>query len=223
MLLQMILKSKPAVDFGTIVEGQEARFMFTFRNEGDAPLRLLNVFPSCGCTTPSWTEEPVPPGGTGTITIVFDSSGRPGTFVKSLRVATNGEPASLKLFIEGFVKRVHLPEGVSQGNLLIDRDVAKLGVIPQGTNALHTFRLQNTGAQPIHILAATTTHQNVSVEVPEQPLLPNDIAELYLVVKTIALEVGESIDYKIILETDDNDQPRKSLHITGQITAKTKR
>ena len=37
-------------------------------NDGDAPLRLVSVRPSCGCTSPEWTKEPVAPGGVSTTT-----------------------------------------------------------------------------------------------------------------------------------------------------------
>ena len=57
-------------DFGKIDEaGGRVSTEFVFKNEGMAPLVLSNVRASCGCTTPSWTKEPVEPGQTGTITV----------------------------------------------------------------------------------------------------------------------------------------------------------
>ncbi|MFQ5568166.1 MAG: DUF1573 domain-containing protein [Rhodothermales bacterium] len=208
-----------AHDFGTIEEGHEARHDFIFRNDGDAPLRLTSVQPNCGCTTPSWTRDPVPPGETGSITVVFDSRNRPGTFVKSVRVTTDGEPAQVKLFIEGFVERVRLPGGIAQGNLRFDPEAADLGDIPQGRNALHTFRLQNTGTRPIRIRSATPSHDHVTVEIPAQPIFADDLAEIYVVVKTGHLAAGTDIAYTLTLETDDEIRPQKLLRLTGTITA----
>ncbi|MEX0966822.1 MAG: DUF1573 domain-containing protein [Bacteroidia bacterium] len=92
-------------DFGTITEGTQAKHVFTVKNTGNADLMIVNVRPSCGCTTPSWTREPIAPGKTGTITAVFNSSGRPGNFHKSITVTTN-EPQSNNtkvIFIKGTV------------------------------------------------------------------------------------------------------------------------
>lgn len=91
-------------DFGTIQEGETARHVFTFRNEGDAPFKLTAVRPSCGCTTPNWTAEPVAPGKSGQITVEYDSNGRPGPFKKSIYVASTADPDLVILYIEGTVE-----------------------------------------------------------------------------------------------------------------------
>jgi hypothetical protein len=52
-------------DFGTIKEGQKVSFTYKFKNTGDAPLIIQNAQPSCGCTAPDWTREPIPVGGSG--------------------------------------------------------------------------------------------------------------------------------------------------------------
>jgi len=49
-------------DFGKIVEGTQASYSFEFTNTGKAPVVISNVQPSCGCTTPEWTREPIMPG-----------------------------------------------------------------------------------------------------------------------------------------------------------------
>ena len=47
-------------DFGKINEADgRVTTIFTFVNDGDAPLVLSNVRASCGCTTPKWTHEPI--------------------------------------------------------------------------------------------------------------------------------------------------------------------
>src|SRR5689334_8619604 len=51
-------------DFGTIREGQKVNYTYKFKNNGAAPLIVQSVQPSCGCTAPDWTREPIPVGGT---------------------------------------------------------------------------------------------------------------------------------------------------------------
>src|SRR5689334_6348391 len=54
-------------DFGKIKLGVPVTHEFKFTNTGKTPLIITNVQASCGCTTPSWTKDPVPPGGSGYI------------------------------------------------------------------------------------------------------------------------------------------------------------
>lgn len=84
-------------DFGTITEGENVTYKYKFTNVGTANLILEEVKPSCGCTTPDWTREPIPPGGTGFITVSFDSNGKSGAQNKSVTVIANTEPRNVKL------------------------------------------------------------------------------------------------------------------------------
>ena len=90
-------------NFGTIKEGIIAIYTFRFTNTGDQPLVLKDVRPSCGCTTPDWSKEPVQPGKTGQIIVKFNSAGRPGKFNKSITVTSNIPDATKILFISGTV------------------------------------------------------------------------------------------------------------------------
>jgi hypothetical protein len=91
-------------DFGVFKEeGGRQTFDFVLTNTGDAPLVITNVVPSCGCTTPEWTQSPVPPKGQGKVTAIYDPAGRPGPFEKTLVVHTNSVPESVILTIKGEV------------------------------------------------------------------------------------------------------------------------
>lgn len=76
-------------DFGAIPEGPNADYEFTFKNTGKEPINLQTVNASCGCTTPSWSKEPVLPGKTGSIKASYATQGRPGGFTKSITVVSN--------------------------------------------------------------------------------------------------------------------------------------
>lgn len=91
--------------FGKITEGTKASHKFKFTNEGDAPLVIKNVQPSCGCTTPKWPKKPIMPGESDVIKAVYNSKGRPGNFHKTVTVKTNLPENSKKvLHIKGNVK-----------------------------------------------------------------------------------------------------------------------
>lgn len=76
-------------DFGTLPEGPSAEYEFKFKNTGKEPINLQSVNASCGCTTPSWSKEPVLPGKTGSIKASYATERRPGGFTKSITVVSN--------------------------------------------------------------------------------------------------------------------------------------
>jgi hypothetical protein len=93
-------------DFGKVKEGTLATYAFTFTNTGKAPLILANVQPSCGCTTPEWSKEPILPNAKGTIKAAFNSYGRPGTFQKYITVKSNSAGGDVSLTIKGIVEPI---------------------------------------------------------------------------------------------------------------------
>lgn len=96
---------KTAHDFGKIPKGKDASYSFKFTNSGDAPLKLNNVKPSCGCTTPHWPKKPIRPGESAKIKAVYDA-GSPGRFHKSITVKTNVEENGTEvLSIKGRVQK----------------------------------------------------------------------------------------------------------------------
>lgn len=76
-------------DFGKIKEGERVACVFKFSNTGDADLVLTSVQTSCGCTVSKYSKKPIPPGGSGTIEITYDSSDRHGKQTKTITVQSN--------------------------------------------------------------------------------------------------------------------------------------
>src|SRR5213078_2163601 len=61
-------------DFGKIKQGVPVTHEFKFTNKGKVPAVITNAQPSCGCTTPNWTKEPIPPGGQGFVEATFNAA-----------------------------------------------------------------------------------------------------------------------------------------------------
>ncbi len=91
-------------DYGVIEQGEKVSHIFTFKNTGNEPLVLSNVKPSCGCTTPKWTKEPIAPGGEGEIMVEFDSKGKSGKQTKTVTITANTDPATTILTITGDIQ-----------------------------------------------------------------------------------------------------------------------
>ena len=56
---QTINFNTTTIDYGTIKKGSDGNKEFIVKNIGKKPLIISNVKPSCGCTSPSWTREPI--------------------------------------------------------------------------------------------------------------------------------------------------------------------
>ena len=91
-------------NYGTINKGGDGNCVFEFVNEGNEPLILSNVKASCGCTTPSWTKEPVMPGQRGQIKVRYNTN-NVGGFTKTITVTSNAvDNPRVVLKIKGTVK-----------------------------------------------------------------------------------------------------------------------
>ena len=90
-------------DFGTFSEKDgEQHCSFQFTNVGNAPLIINQAFASCGCTAPSYTKDPVQPGDTGRIDVVYNGRGKfPGHFAKTVTIRSNAKTEIVRLTVEG--------------------------------------------------------------------------------------------------------------------------
>jgi len=78
----------PLADVGEVSRGERVTHDFIISNEGDAPLEITEVRPSCGCTVAEY-DEVIPPGETGKIHAELDTSGVSGAAAKGITVFTN--------------------------------------------------------------------------------------------------------------------------------------
>jgi hypothetical protein len=84
-------------DFGSVAEGKKVSYTYKFKNTGQAPLIIQGAQPSCGCTAPDWSRNPIPVGGTGFVTAEFDTKGKPGANTKTITVTANTWPKTTTL------------------------------------------------------------------------------------------------------------------------------
>ena len=84
-------------DFGNIAQGVPVTHVFEFTSSGKEPVVVSQVTASCGCTTPTWTKEPVTSGKTGSVSVTFNAA-REGAFTKTVTILSNtGEPKYLTI------------------------------------------------------------------------------------------------------------------------------
>lgn len=128
---------QPTHNYGFIMEGDKVEHDFHFKNIGDDDLLITRVKASCGCTTPKYPTEVIPPGGSGKVSVVFNSKGKLGRQIPKVDVYTNYQ-RRLTVKLEGIVdtERSKPPtvvkEKVDQAKEKIEdiKEVIKDNVIP---------------------------------------------------------------------------------------------
>lgn len=156
----VITFEKTEHDFGKINEADgRVSTVFEFKNEGMAPLILSNVRASCGCTTPTWTKEPIEPGKTGTITVTYNPNGRPGRFQKTVTITSNASEATKRVYIKGeVIPKAAKPANkytISVGALSMKSKTLDLGTIKKGESKSGELEYANLTKEDHHVELAT--------------------------------------------------------------------
>ena len=89
--------SEPSFDFGKIKKGDVVEHVFEVTNTGKNPLVISNVQPTCGCTVPDFTKDPIASGQKGKITLKFNSANFDGVVHKSAEVYANVAQVPIEL------------------------------------------------------------------------------------------------------------------------------
>lgn len=83
-------------NFGNITEGEKVEYDFKFTNTGDRDLLITDATSSCGCTVPDWPKEPVKPGQSSYMKVVFNSAGKEGYTEKEIIIRANTKPEQVQ-------------------------------------------------------------------------------------------------------------------------------
>jgi len=90
-------------EFGTMEYASDGSCVFKFKNNSKKPIAITNVKSSCGCTSPSWSKEPIQPGQSGTIDVVYNTN-IPGAFNKTIQVFSTAKNSPVRISVRGTVK-----------------------------------------------------------------------------------------------------------------------
>jgi hypothetical protein len=143
-------------NFGTFKEeAGKQTYDFVVTNVGNAPLLIQNVVASCGCTTPEWTRQPIPVGGKGKVTAIYDPRDRPGTFNKSISVYANTKPEVVVLTIKGEVipraKSVEELFTFPVGNIRFESNHLAFTNVKKNEKKIRVMPLINTSSEPVKV------------------------------------------------------------------------
>lgn len=92
------------IKFPPTPEGEVLSFSYEVKNTGKAPLEMYNAEAECSCTEVILPSGKIPPGGFGTIKVIFDTKGKYYFQNRMVYINTNSrkkrEFVRFKVFVE---------------------------------------------------------------------------------------------------------------------------
>lgn len=128
-------------NFGTITQGEQVKNVFVFTNTSDIPLIISNAKGSCGCTVPEWPKEPIMPGESSQLLVVFNSKGKRGNQVKKVTITANTETINTFLTLKGTIEEVKEKEVELPKNRSVNADFFK--IYPNPTSEIINISLSD--------------------------------------------------------------------------------
>ena len=98
-----IVFEKEIHNFGTLKVGEIVSFSFVFRNAGGTPFSIVKTEKSCGCIEIKHSTNPISPGDSSFIEIVFNTEGEWGNLIKGVTIETS-EGERKELQIGGYIE-----------------------------------------------------------------------------------------------------------------------
>lgn len=197
-------------NFGEIKEDKGlVNYAFQFTNTGGQPLVIHHVQASCGCTTPKWTKQPVPPGGKGEVEVTFDPSNRPGNFNKTITVSSNAQNKTTILRITGKVlPREKTMEDIYprvMGNIRLESSHLPFTKMSPDQTKEEQLKIINTSQQAVKI-GFTNVPKHVTIKSVPETLKPGEAGTLVATYNAaMKNDWGFVIDNIFLMQNDQKD------------------
>ena len=218
LLAQPAIKvTEESFDFGEIIEGKMASHEFQVTNSGNQPLILNNVQPSCGCTSPHWTKEPIMPGKTGIIKATYNSAGRPGPFNKSLTIISNvGSPKILH--IKGNVvkkeDKVYTEEQKKNApKIVLEKSTFSVGKLEVGQKGIAKIKITNKGIDPLEVDNVTSPCGCTSFSLSKGSVKAGETATLEVSISPKAKGIFRE---EVTISSSDINTPSYRIFLEGE-------
>jgi hypothetical protein len=193
-------------EFEPVLEGVAVIYDFVIENRGDALLKIINVKPSCGCTTVSYTRE-IAPGGSGKIGTRLNTTGYGGRIVRKRISVKSNDPnrTEFQLTITGNVDRLAqiTPKMAFLSGRAGDAIKTEITIIPENK---YPFKILGVRAEK---------GEHISYDLKE--IKVSGVTQYLLTVVNLQKTKGRYSDV-IYLETDHFSRPYIRIKISGKIT-----
>jgi hypothetical protein len=209
-------------DFGTIREEEGGvTHRFTFTNAGLVDVQIDTVLASCGCTSPEWSRQSIPPGEQGYVDILYDPLNRAGKFNKSLEVVFNKKAEKVLLKVSGFVSPYveNLEERypVKNGDIRMAQKTLHLGKVTTKEAVTKVLEVYNEGDQILIFADTFQAPPHVRLEFHPETLWPKRRGEVHIIYDPKKKDDFGFVTDQLSFYTDEKENQEKSLSLMAVI------
>lgn len=152
-----IVFSSETCDLGSVIQGELPACVFSFTNGGNEDLHILQVEPTCGCTTTLLSAQILRAGEHGGIRVVFDSDNFAGEVVKEVEVRSN-DPVRKNVTLR--LKALVEPEIDFEPRSVTFDDVRSGAALKQAV------MITNRRAEPVRVLRLESQPSSYRCQIP---------------------------------------------------------
>ncbi len=217
---EIVFDSK-VFDFGQIDEAAGAvHYTFSFTNNSSIDFALRSVEPSCGCTTPEWSREPVKPGQRGFIKASFNPNGMTGEAFKTIVVKGNFfDQFAVVLEIKGqitskrFGPQTYYPGQYGYLRFLDNQfDFGTVYHTQKDTNEISFF---NEGTDTLKILEFRNVPPYLKLWYDKKPIAPGQTVKIHAELDGSKLMEWGGVNENMIIVTNDRFFDLKEANISA--------
>lgn len=221
------LCEQPILEFGEVWVGTVVQKEFSFRNAGVEALRIKKVSPRCSCSSAPTYPKEVPPGGSGVLTFVLKTDGKPyGPIGEFITLDTNDpQTARPQLWLKGFIKTAFHMEVVADSLDERNKKAGKttdshaiegagFGKIKTDDRLHRVIKLSNTSGQPLSV-TMQPLQPGSRFKVELQETVPQQEYEL-TVIGEPPFPPGYS-SAQIVLQTNIPEDPRHTIPVNAYV------
>lgn len=207
-------------DLGTLTWHVACPTTFQITNIGNEDLLIKDVRTDCGCTVVTWTQAPIAPGESGTVSATFDAE-MLGHFSKHIAVYTNADPQPVYLRMDGVVviekKEYSGDFPVKVGDIYLDTDVVEFDDVNRGETPVRVIQVFN-GGKKSYTPDLMHLPKFLSMEAAPEVIRPGRVGRIILTLNSDALHDMGLTQTDVYLSRFPGDRVSKESEINVSAT-----
>lgn len=194
------------IEFGSVSRGTVAERKVTLRNTGSDTLVISRVDASCGCTGTLMSDQRIPPGGTGSLRISFNSRNFSGPVHKTVSVHSNT--------FDGKVAVIEFTANVVE-EIVLEPPTFWFRDARVGTVSTSTIQIRNQSRTVLKLTGVKTQLEGFTVRLPSEAIEPGKSAQIVAEYKPAAAR--QILSDGVFITTSSASQPQLYVQIYGNV------
>lgn len=212
-------------NFGSFPEeGGPRKGQVRLVNEGSEPTVINRVKSTCGCTVAGFTEGLIEPGDTAFVWFTYNPTGRPGRFLKHIKVYTGADNDVTSIALSGTVigssSTLASNYPVEAGPMRLSTNAIGMGKVVFG-RARHEYISGYNQSSDTLRLHWTSTPMPLSLGVSNKEVAPGDLFTLGIYFNSRDEAESGPVEYSFTLFPFEGEEDGKLITITADIVPDT--